>query len=245
MQKSRVALKRLESVPTFHSFANLFSQHVLQEHRLLFFLFILPHRTWEEIMQAFYQTELPSLLHLTGAGLCSPKDSRDGHKVVAWPWGHLESSLMVCLHEPSARALGTVPVSSVPGGRGSPAPSPWPFPVQKGHRWAVSLYQGCQTTVGMPATCTYTLSQLPTAVSPLTQKAEHRSVTVSGVLLWIAASCNLLFSPILQCTFARQGSNSTTAHLSSKLSDFPFIASTAPRISHALPVLTPSCPGLH
>jgi len=100
---------------------------------------------------------------------------------------------MVCLHEPSARALGTVPVSSVPGGRGSPAPSPWPFPVQKGHRWAVSLYQGCQTTVGMPATCTYTLSQLPTAVSPLTQKAEHRSVTVSGVLLWIAASYSLLF----------------------------------------------------
>lgn len=45
---------------------------------------------------------------------------------------------------------------------------------------------------GMPATCTDTLSQLPTAVSPLTQKAEL-SVTVPGVLLWIAASYSLLF----------------------------------------------------
>lgn len=78
------------------------------------------------------------------------------------------------------------------GARGSPAPSPWPFPVQKRHRSAVSLYQGCQTMEGMPATCTDTLSQLPTAVSPLTQKAEL-SVTVPGVLLWIAASYSLLF----------------------------------------------------
>lgn len=76
MQKSRVALKCLESVPSFHSFANLFSQHVLQEHRLLFFLFILPRKTWEEITQAFYQTELPSLLHLTGAGLAQPQGQR-------------------------------------------------------------------------------------------------------------------------------------------------------------------------
>lgn len=139
-------------------------------------------------------------------GWRSPKDSGAGHMVTAWPWGHLGSSLMVCLQEPSARGLGTVPA----GRQGLPCTQPMAIPCSE------RTQVGCVSVPGVSNHGWHASHMHTHSVSALTQEAEHRSVTVSGVLLWIAASCNLLFPQY--CTVPLQDRAVTAPQHTSALS---------------------------
>lgn len=126
MQKSRVALKCLESVPSLHSLANLFSSPGTSSKSTgCFSSYLFCHSEHgKRSRKHFIRLSFPLCSISHEQGCCSPKDSRAGHVVTTWPWGHLGSSLMVCLHEPNARALGTVPA----GSQGVPCTQPMAIP---------------------------------------------------------------------------------------------------------------------